>query len=61
MKKTDDAAFEPVLPDGVSSNQKSQFGLILKGLATEDIGIFMAILSTNFTDKWYFCGHLLHF
>jgi hypothetical protein len=40
----------------------------LEGLAVEDIGIFMAILSTYFTAKWYilwpfgtFCGHLLHF
>jgi hypothetical protein len=28
------------LPDGISSNQKSQFGKILEGLAMEDIGIF---------------------
>jgi hypothetical protein len=28
------------LPDGIFSNQKSKFGLILKGLAMEDVGIF---------------------
>jgi hypothetical protein len=28
------------LPDGISSNQKSQFGKILEGLAMEDICIF---------------------
>jgi hypothetical protein len=30
---------EPVLPDSIFSNQKSQFGQILKGLAMEDVGI----------------------
>jgi hypothetical protein len=28
------------LPDGLFSNQKSKFGLILEGLAIEDVGIF---------------------
>jgi hypothetical protein len=28
------------LPDGLFSNQKSQFGLILEGLAMENLGIF---------------------
>jgi hypothetical protein len=28
------------LPDGLFSNQKSKFGLILKGLAIQDVGIF---------------------
>jgi hypothetical protein len=31
---------ETGLPDGIFSNQKSQFGLILEGLAIEDVGIF---------------------
>jgi hypothetical protein len=35
------------LPDGLFSNQKSKFGLILEGLAKEDVGIFY--------------GHLVHF
>jgi hypothetical protein len=35
-----------VLPDGIFSNQKSKFGQILEGLAMEDVGIFMATLST---------------
>jgi hypothetical protein len=35
------------LPDGLFSNQKSQFGLILDGLAMENLGIF--------------CDHLVYF
>jgi hypothetical protein len=31
------------LPDGIFSNQKSQFGKLLEGLAMEDVGIFIAI------------------
>jgi hypothetical protein len=31
-----------VLPDGIFSNQKTKFGKILEGLATEDVGIFSA-------------------
>jgi hypothetical protein len=31
------------LPDGIFSNQKSQFGYILEGLGIENAGIFMAI------------------
>jgi hypothetical protein len=41
------------LPDGTISNQKYQFGLILKGPAMEDVGI-----------KWpfgLFYGHLVYF
>jgi hypothetical protein len=30
----------PVLPDGLFSKQKSQFGKILEGLATENLGMF---------------------
>jgi hypothetical protein len=39
------------LPDGIFSNQKSQFGYILEGLAMEDIGKFMTIL-VYFTVVW---------
>jgi hypothetical protein len=28
------------LPDGIFSNQKSQYGYILEGLAMENVGIF---------------------
>jgi hypothetical protein len=38
---------QPGLPDGLFSNQKSKVGLILQGLAMEDVGIFR--------------GHLIHF
>jgi hypothetical protein len=30
----------PGLPDGLFSDQKSQFGYILEGLAMEDFGVF---------------------
>jgi hypothetical protein len=33
------------LPDGLFSNQKSQFGYILEGLAMEDVGIFYVHLA----------------
>jgi hypothetical protein len=36
---------QPVLPDGILPNQKSQFGSILEGFVMVDIGIFMSILS----------------
>jgi hypothetical protein len=56
------------LPDGMCiSNQKSQFGLILEGLAMEDIGIFYGHL-VYFEAIWYIlrqfgiiCGHLVYF
>jgi hypothetical protein len=35
-------------PDGLFSNQKSQFGSILEGLAMENVGIFNVLL-VNFT------------
>jgi hypothetical protein len=35
------------LPDGIFSNQKSQFGKILEDISTENVGIF--------------CGHLEYF
>jgi hypothetical protein len=45
------------------SNQKSQFGYILEGLAMEDVGIFMATLSILRPNATFgtFCGHLVHF
>jgi hypothetical protein len=52
------------LPDGtyihIFSNQKSQFGLILEGLAMQDVGIFMAIWSV-FRPFGRFSGHLVYF
>jgi hypothetical protein len=32
------------LPDGIFSDQKSQFGQILDGLAMKDVGIFYGYL-----------------
>jgi hypothetical protein len=46
----------PVLPDGILSNQKSPFGLILKGLAMQDVGISNAHF-VYFTAN----GYLVHF
>jgi hypothetical protein len=43
---------ESGLPDGIFSNQKSQFGYILEGLAIEDVGIFYGDL-LYFTAIWY--------
>jgi hypothetical protein len=40
------------LPDGIFSNQKSQFGKILEGLAMEGVGIFYG-QSVYFTAPWY--------
>jgi hypothetical protein len=45
----------PGLPDGIFSNQKSQFGKILKGLAMEDVGIFYGQL------VYLFYGHFVYF
>jgi hypothetical protein len=42
----------PGLPDGLFLNQKSKFGLILEGLAIEDVGIFYGRL-VYFTAIWY--------
>jgi hypothetical protein len=42
------------------SDQKLQFGKILEGLAREDVGIFMAILSI-LQPTGIFYGHLVHF
>jgi SOS-response transcriptional repressor LexA len=50
------------LPDGIFSSQKSQFWLLLEGLAMEDVGIFHGHL-VHFPAVWYilwafniFCG-----
>jgi hypothetical protein len=40
------------LPDGIFSNQKSQFGQILEGLEIENIGIFYGHLE-YITVIWY--------
>jgi hypothetical protein len=40
------------MPDGIFSNQKSQFGLILEGPAIEDVGMFYDQL-VNFMAIWY--------
>jgi hypothetical protein len=44
---------ESGLPDGIFSNQKSQFGYILECLAMKDVGKFVAIS--------YILGHLVYF
>jgi hypothetical protein len=41
----------PGLPDGLFSNQKSKFGLILVGLRLENVDIFNGHLK-YFTDIW---------
>jgi hypothetical protein len=46
-----------VLPDGIFSNQKSQFVQILEGLAIVDVGSFMAILSIHGKMIYIFYGH----
>jgi hypothetical protein len=55
------------LPDGLFSNQKSEFGYILVGLGMEKVGIFYDYLE-YFTAIWYIlwpfgivCGHLVYF
>jgi hypothetical protein len=57
-----------VLPEGMLSNQKSQYGLFLAGLAIEDVGNFTAISSIKRPNGirilWpfgTFCGHLVYF
>jgi hypothetical protein len=42
----------PLLPDGIFSNQKSQFGKILEGLRMENVGIFYGQLK-YFRAIWY--------
>jgi hypothetical protein len=54
-REDDDARLKiPGLPDDIFSNQTSQFGLILEGLAMEDVDIFYGHLA-------YFTGHLVYF
>jgi hypothetical protein len=57
----------PGLPDGIFSNQKSKFELVLEGLAIEDVCIFQVPL-VYFTAIWYiirpfgiFSGYLVYF
>jgi hypothetical protein len=52
------------LPDGIFSNQKSKFGLILEDLAMEDVGIFYGQLVYFTAILWQFGilhGHLVYF
>jgi hypothetical protein len=55
------------LPDGLFSNQKSQFGQILEGFGMENVGLFFDHLE-YFMAIWYnlwpfglVCGHLVYF
>jgi hypothetical protein len=48
------------LPDGIFSNKKSHFGLILEGLAIEDVGIFYGHWA-YFTANWFIWGLLVYF
>jgi hypothetical protein len=49
------------LPDGIFSNQKSQFGSILKSLTMKDVDLFYGHL-IYFTANWYTCyDHLAYF
>jgi hypothetical protein len=55
------------LPDGLLSNQKSQFGKILECLAMENLGIFcdhLVYFTAIGNILWpfgIFCGHLAYF
>jgi hypothetical protein len=55
------------LPDGLFSNQKSQFGLILEGLAMDNLGIFydnLVYFKAVENILWpfgIFCGNLVYF
>jgi hypothetical protein len=55
------------LPDGLFSNQKSQFGHILEGFETENVFIFydnMECLMAIWYNLWQFgivCGHWVYF
>jgi hypothetical protein len=56
-----------VLPDGIVSNQKSQFGSILAGSCNGRCWYFYGHL-VYFAAKWHilwpigtFCGHLVYF
>jgi hypothetical protein len=55
------------LPDGMFSNQNSQFGKILEGLAMEDVSIFcghsvyLTVILYIFRPFTIVCGHLVYF
>jgi hypothetical protein len=55
------------LPDGLFSNQKSQFGYILEGLAMKNVGIFydhLVYFTAIRNTLWPFgivCGNLVYF
>jgi hypothetical protein len=51
-------SFLPGLPDGLLSNQKYQFGKILKGLGMEKVVLFFGHLE-YITAIWYIFGHLV--
>jgi hypothetical protein len=57
----------PGLPDGLFSNQKSQFMYILEGLAMENLGIFhedlvyFRAIGNFFTAIWYILWSLVYF
>jgi hypothetical protein len=66
-KKADEGIFPAGMPDGLFSNQKSNLGEILEGLAMENVGIFY-VYFVYFTAigniLWsfgIFCGHLVYF
>jgi hypothetical protein len=50
------------LPDGVFSNQKSQFGYIIESLGFENVGIGASVMAIwnryVFMAIWKICGHL---
>jgi hypothetical protein len=62
-----------VLPDGVFSNKKYQFGQILEGIGMENVGIFMVIWNilkpygkfqsylVYFMVIWYCCDFLVYY
>jgi hypothetical protein len=53
-------AFKPGLPDGIFSNQKSQFGSILEDLAKEDVDTFYCHL-VYLRPFGIFCCDLVNF
>jgi hypothetical protein len=53
-------SYPSVLPDGIFSNQKCQFGQIFECLAMKDVGEFYGHF-VYFTAMWYFYGHLVYF
>jgi hypothetical protein len=55
------------LPDGLFSNQKSQFGYILEGLAMENLGVsfdrlvYFTAMGNILGPFGIFCVHLVYF